>query len=414
MICEATGYSFSNPNSTSFYLPTLLNFSMNQDFTGSEPTLDRPVAYHPCFMPVTTKEPLGALYLSQAWFWRDKGKKADGWVYKTWWDTFLETGLSQKQQSRIRKILVSKSWWQEKVEKVGSVPTYHYRIDRIGLMAEIHTISEKARKEEREFSESAQREFSESAQREFSESAQREFSESAQREFSESAQREFSLYKDTENTYREYSPDPESGENFSNAPEPVAPPLANNQTATLVVNPNPFDGKKGSVACSMPPDKSKDLFGKTRTSVAQKQRAEEANWLSAGIANKRWKDRQNLDDFIAYVEIYCENRRQDPDLNPNGAKFGKGYRTTILSRTATSQDIDDPYLACWKTWNLEPSAPNYIEPKPEEVAVIRDPEAGTGWKANWENLKAKAQARKDAEAVEKARIAKLMEGFYES
>jgi hypothetical protein len=159
-----------------------------QDFIGFEPLLERPIAFHRCFMQITTNCPIGALYLSQAWYWRDRGKKSDGWIYKTSQEFFLETGLSKKQQIRVRKILETKTWWQEKVERVGTVPTFHYRIDRSGLLAEI----------------AAQRELSESAQRELSESAQRELSESAQRELSESAQRELSIYKDSEITNKDY------------------------------------------------------------------------------------------------------------------------------------------------------------------------------------------------------------------
>lgn len=208
------------------------------------------------------------------------------------------------------------------------------------------------------------------------------------------------------------SADPESL--ISKTPEAVSQPLEEKQISSpLAVNPNPVDGEKGSAACSIPTDKTKTIFGKTRSSVAQKQRAEEANWLSAGVANKRWKDRPDLDRFVGYAEIYTENRRQDTELNPDGTMYGKGYVKTIIERTATSQDENDPYLTCWKTWNLEPSAPNYIELRPEMVAVVDDA-AEAEFQITYANFQAEDLARKAVAAAEKVKKGEILRGLYES
>lgn len=166
-----------------------------------------------------------------------------------------------------------------------------------------------------------------------------------------------------ERTRKKESPDSESL--ISKTPESAHSDFEQTQNipnCPLVVNPNPVDGEIGSATCSIVADKTKTIFGKTRSSVAQKQRAEGANWLSTGVANKRWKDRQDFDKFVAYAETYAENRRKDPKLNPDGTKYGKGYSATILSHTATSQDENDPMLACWKYWNQEaPPLPEIIK-----------------------------------------------------
>ena len=210
------------------------------------------------------------------------------------------------------------------------------------------------------------------------------------------------------------SPDPESL--ISITPESAHSDFEQTQnipTYPLIVNPDPVDGEKGSAACSIIADKTKTIFGKTRSSVAQKQRAEGANWLSAGVANKRWKDRQDFDKFVSYVGIYAENRRQDPELNLDGTMYGEKYRAAILSHTATSQDENDPMLTCWKIWNLEPAPPNYIEQKPEEVAVV-DIAAEASFQVNFANLKAANADRKAAEAAEKVRKDEIVRGLYES
>lgn len=201
---------------------------------------------------------------------------------------------------------------------------------------------------------------------------------------------------------------------ISKTPEPVAQLLEQAQiSSVLPVDPTLVDGEKGSAARSISTDKIKTIFGKTRPSVTQKQRAEEANWLSSGVNNKRWKDRQDFDKFVSYVEIYTENRRQDPELNPDGTKYRKGYAKTIIERTATTQDENDSMLVCWKTWNLEPVAPNYIESKPEEVAVV-DVAAEAAFQANRANLKAANAARKAAATADKLKKIEIVRGLYES
>lgn len=360
---------------------------MNKDYHLVQSLLRSTIAYHPIFAELMGSA-AGGVFLSQLHYWSIGGKAhdPDNFIYKSFQEWQTETHLSRREFESARKQLKALGLLAE--ERRGFKPLLWYRLDLDGLYQKIVDLSLK-----------------------------RPYMPIVTSDISY-CQILHQLPSDltSETIYTEITSEitsnisPERGENFSNAPEPVTPPLASNQTTALMVDPNPVDGEKGSVAaCSTKPDKSKDLFGKTRTSVAQKQRAEEANWLSAGIANKRWKDRADYNKFCGYAEIYAENRRQDPLLNPDGNMFGKGYVSAIIDRTATSQDENDLMLACWKTWNQEPLAPNYIEPKPESVAVIEDPEATARMEANLANFRAKTQARKDAEAAEKARIAKLME-----
>ena len=245
---------------------------MIQDFAGAEPLLDRPIAFHPCFMPITTKCVIGALFLSQAWYWRTKGRKNDGWVYKTHYEFFQETGLSQKQQIRVRKMLCTKPWWQEKVAKVNGVPTYHYRIDRLGLMAELTEVSQKIRdagsdpdptpdptpSKDRRWKSEAETETGSnnspsdratpqtSAQTSDSaplwafsgECPKGTLQENAERELSGNSQRELSLYKEAETTTKDYSPEntnpDRAGEKieFENSQLPNSETLSRSSDAT--------------------------------------------------------------------------------------------------------------------------------------------------------------------------------------
>lgn len=386
MIYESTGYSFS---SEILYLPTL-NTSMNKDYHLVQSLLRSTIAYHPIFAELMGSA-AGGVFLSQLHYWSIGGKAhdPDNFIYKSFQEWQTETHLSRREFESARKQLKALGLLAE--ERRGFKPLLWYRLDLDGLYQKIVNLSLK---------------------RPYMPIATSDISYCQILHQLPSDLTSETIYTEitSEITFKD---SPESDEKFSNTQEPFTPLLANNQTASFVVNPDPVDGGKGSAACSTKPDKSKDLFGKTRSSVARKQIADEASWLSHGIANKRWKDRQGLADFVAYVEIYCENRREDHELNHDGTLYGKGYRTAILSRTATAEDDNDPMLACWKAWNLEPSAPNYIESKPEYVAVVQDSEAVARTKANHANFKAKIQARKDAESAEKARIAKLMEDLDE-
>lgn len=64
--------------------------------------LDRPIAYHRVFVTLT-RNVKAAIMLSQACYWQERAKQADGWWYKTAEEWEEETGLSEHEQRTARK-----------------------------------------------------------------------------------------------------------------------------------------------------------------------------------------------------------------------------------------------------------------------------------------------------------------------
>lgn len=185
----------------------------------------------------------------------------------------------------------------------------------------------------------------------------------------------------------------------------------------LVVDPNLVGGERGSeVARSIKPDKSKDLFGKTRTINQQKVRAKkgsEAGVVEAGIANKRWSD---LAGYERFSDCVVEHLRQcNSGEKKDFAKIEdpETYLRGVLYKTAHCSDESSSDLTCWKMWNLEPLAPNYIETKPDEVVVVDDA-AEAAWQVIYTKFQADNLARKAAAAAEKVRKDEIVRGLYES
>lgn len=77
-----------------------------------------------------------ALYFQQLYYWSDKGKRLDGYIYKTKEEIEDETTLTRFQQDRIRKSLVSMGILDTKLIKANGAPTMHYRlnIDRMNVL----------------------------------------------------------------------------------------------------------------------------------------------------------------------------------------------------------------------------------------------------------------------------------------
>jgi hypothetical protein len=103
----------------------------------------RSIAFRPIFADLFGKDLTIGMYLSQAYYWccgkdgKSRGSLADGWIYKTCDHFKLETYLSRRQQEKARAALRAKSWWSEKVSRIGGVPKLHFRIDLKLLVAEI-------------------------------------------------------------------------------------------------------------------------------------------------------------------------------------------------------------------------------------------------------------------------------------
>lgn len=93
--------------------------------------LDRPIAYHRCFVPLVGVT--GAVMLSQALYWTKRTKNSDGWFYKTQEEWEEETGLTRFEQEGARKKLRGARFWKEKLSGVPA--TLHFRIDMDELAA---------------------------------------------------------------------------------------------------------------------------------------------------------------------------------------------------------------------------------------------------------------------------------------
>ena len=90
--------------------------------------LERPIAFFP-----QLARALGgieeAIFVQQLYYWSDKGRNKDGWIYKTKTEWEEETCLTREQQDRIRKKLEKKGILQTVLKKANGVPTLHYKLD---------------------------------------------------------------------------------------------------------------------------------------------------------------------------------------------------------------------------------------------------------------------------------------------
>jgi hypothetical protein len=68
-----------------------------------------------------------AIFYAQLWYWKDKGKRSDGYIYKTKKEIQEETTLTRDQQDRIRVRLVEKGWLATKVCRANAHATLHYK-----------------------------------------------------------------------------------------------------------------------------------------------------------------------------------------------------------------------------------------------------------------------------------------------
>ena len=88
--------------------------------------LKRPIAYHPIIAKAFGSAKLAILW-SQIYYWSDKTKNKDGWIYKTQKDIYDETGLARKEQETARKIGNKLGVMESK--RMGSPCTVHFRIN---------------------------------------------------------------------------------------------------------------------------------------------------------------------------------------------------------------------------------------------------------------------------------------------
>lgn len=88
--------------------------------------LRRPIAFHRAFAEIA-KGATGGLFLSQLFYWSDKGDDPEGWIYKTQEQWTEETALTRSEQERARKILVGLGLLEE--ARRGIPARLYYRLD---------------------------------------------------------------------------------------------------------------------------------------------------------------------------------------------------------------------------------------------------------------------------------------------
>lgn len=90
----------------------------------SEIALDRPIAFHRCFVDITGSVN-AALMLSQAVYWMKRAPSGE--FYKTAEEWREETGLTQREQDTARKKLRKLDFWHEELKDAPA--KLHYSID---------------------------------------------------------------------------------------------------------------------------------------------------------------------------------------------------------------------------------------------------------------------------------------------
>jgi hypothetical protein len=68
-----------------------------------------------------------AIYYQQLHYWGSRGKRKDGFIYKTKDEIYEETAIKEKQQDRIRQELIQKGWISTKKVMANGSPTIHYK-----------------------------------------------------------------------------------------------------------------------------------------------------------------------------------------------------------------------------------------------------------------------------------------------
>lgn len=94
--------------------------------------LQRPIAFHRVFASVAGSA-AGGLFLSQLFYWSDKGHAPDGWIYKTQEEWHAETALTRSEQERARRALIDLGILA--VERRGLPARLYFRLDFAALAA---------------------------------------------------------------------------------------------------------------------------------------------------------------------------------------------------------------------------------------------------------------------------------------
>lgn len=76
------------------------------------------------------KDVLGGLFVSQLVFWSGKGKRRDGWFYRTAEEWLDKDYLNRYQVDKYTRTCVKAGWLEAKIMRANGAPTRHYRIDQ--------------------------------------------------------------------------------------------------------------------------------------------------------------------------------------------------------------------------------------------------------------------------------------------
>lgn len=86
----------------------------------------KPILYIPGLTNVTGSV-TASLMLSQLLYWNGKGRRSDGWFYKTEMETQYELSISPKQQRLAEKKLLALGLIEKRL--AGTPPKRHYRVN---------------------------------------------------------------------------------------------------------------------------------------------------------------------------------------------------------------------------------------------------------------------------------------------
>jgi len=95
--------------------------------------LQRPIAFHRVFADLAGGA-TGGLFLSQLFYWSDKGSDPDGWIYKTQAEWQEETALTRWEQERARKVLRELGILEEQRRDVPARLYYRLNVDALASM----------------------------------------------------------------------------------------------------------------------------------------------------------------------------------------------------------------------------------------------------------------------------------------
>jgi hypothetical protein len=97
--------------------------------------LQRPIAFHRVFAEITGSATSG-LFLSQLFYWHDKGEDPEGWIYKTQTEWQAETYLNRYEQERARATLREMGLLEEK--RQGLPAKMYYRLNIEALVTRLN------------------------------------------------------------------------------------------------------------------------------------------------------------------------------------------------------------------------------------------------------------------------------------